>query len=101
MVRWVRSPGLGCVRLHDERSEPRLAPWIPAFHVDELRTLDGASLDEWQAICLVKNVFTGSSVVERADLVARRARYERLWGRSSWRRASTPPPVPDPTEDES
>jgi|SRR5215831_17931536 len=101
MVRWVRSPGLGLVRLYDERSEPRLAPWIPAFHVDELRTLHGAALDEWQAIWLVKSVFTGSHVVEHVDLAKRRARYARLWGRNTWRRDFTRPPVPDPIEDES
>lgn|SRR5262245_42933959 len=105
MIRWVQSTGLGWIRLYDGPAEPVLAPWLPAFHVEEvrhLRAVKGIGLAEWQAVVVAKGVFPGAVVVGTYDWARRLAYLRRLWSRSSFtRRTYTRAPQDDDEADDS
>jgi|SRR5215467_423230 len=82
MIRWVVSPGLGLICIYDGPRRPGLAPWVPAFHTDEIRLLSSSkrkfvTLADWRAVCAAKRVFPEAYVTDVIDVRAQRKRWER------------------------
>jgi hypothetical protein len=97
VIKWVRSPGLGLICIYDGPRRPGLAPWVPAFHIEEIRLLSSGKrkfvkLADWRAVCEAKRVFPEAYVIDvRKQRRPRRTQRMRLW--------PAPPFVPDDTDE--
>jgi hypothetical protein len=106
VIRAQKSPALGWILVHNEAAPPGLGRALPAFHVDELRLLKRAKVEEWQAVGLVKAVFPGAVVTEYVDYKRNRKRFEQRMKRASkgawraWSGSGGGPRLPEPDPDD-
>ena len=93
----VTSRGVGEVWLYDRWGDVP-DDGRPAFHLDEVKRMQKAPVEDWRGVVVVKGVFREAVVVQWTDLVALKKRREARAKRRRW--SSAPKVRHGATEDQ-